>query len=368
MKNLLILLSVFLITQNAIAQTCITKSPSTEADEANGGTSSWTLNNAATSNNVYDVSASLANSTSYTSRLKLTGFAFAIPATAIIQGISVNVERSISANVNVSDREIMLVKAGVTQTGTNKANATLWTTTDANATYGNSTDLWSNTWTPADINSASFGVAIAAQRNVNPGAPLTARVDFVSITVCYTTLVPLKIERFEVVKTIDNNANVLLQTSNEINVANLQLQKSNDGMNFYNLLNFNPKSGSINTYTVSDNLIANGNTYYRFKIVDLNGRFEYSEIRYITVSGKNNNIADVNFVNNKLDILICNKPNNYSLIVYDFNGKKYFSKNITTIKEITSLSIPLELDKNKFYIVVINGSGFKVSKKFFVSY
>lgn len=60
------------------------------------------------------------------------------------------------------DAEIKLIKNNAIQT-TNKA--TLGTSFGSPAVYGGTSDLWSDSWTPDDINSSQFGAAVAYQLN-----------------------------------------------------------------------------------------------------------------------------------------------------------------------------------------------------------
>jgi hypothetical protein len=369
MIKFLIVVSFFVLSQNTFAQTCVTRTASTEVDEAvPGGNSPWITGNTSSSNNIYSTSASLPNIIS-SSRLKLTNFNFAIPANTVIEGIIVEVEKSISGNTTVTDKDIMLVKAGVTQTVENKATTALWPQADVTTTYGTSTNLWSNTWTAADINAAGFGVAISAQRTASSGPPITARIDFVRITVCYSLLVPLKIEHLEIFKTPENNAHILLKTSNEINVSNILLQKSMNGIDFFDFKNVKPKGLDVTqttVYNVFDELIANGKTYYRFKIIDADGRFFYSDIKFVTITNKKNIFADASILNNTLQVIISNAPSVYSLNIFDFTGNKLFSKNIIATERITNLSYPLFLPNNKMVIISIQGTRVNFVKKLFL--
>ncbi len=52
---------------------------------------------------------------------------------------------------------------------------------DATVTYGGSSDLWGETWTPADINAAGFGAAIAVTDGLD-----TAGVDHITAKVYFT--------------------------------------------------------------------------------------------------------------------------------------------------------------------------------------
>ena len=80
----------------------------------------------------------------------------------------------------VTDNDITLLKAGVA-TGTAKSGAA-WALSDALDSFGGAADLWGASWTPADINSATFGVQLSA----TSGGAIGASVDYVQITVSYT--------------------------------------------------------------------------------------------------------------------------------------------------------------------------------------
>lgn len=58
--------------------------------------------------------------------------------------------------------EVKIVKADSSIGATNKAAGNL-TTTQASHGFGSSSDLWGEAWTPANINSANFGVVVAFQ-------------------------------------------------------------------------------------------------------------------------------------------------------------------------------------------------------------
>ena len=120
--------------------------------------------------------------------LKATGYGFAVPVGATVEGIVVSVRHLASASTFVFDAAVKLVKAGAIGS-TDKADTTnQWANTPATITYGSSTDLWGDTWTPSDVNDATFGVAFAAQ---TIGGSRTANVDHITVTVYYTTALTL---------------------------------------------------------------------------------------------------------------------------------------------------------------------------------
>ena len=118
-----------------------------------------------------------------------TSYGFAIPANATINGIQVSIMRqssSTGSGFSIRDSSVRLIKGG-TITGDNKAIAADWPNSMAAANYGSTSDLWGTTWTPAEINAANFGVALAV---VDEGASRTASVDYMQITVTYTPPTP----------------------------------------------------------------------------------------------------------------------------------------------------------------------------------
>ncbi len=147
------------------------------ATTAAGWTSS---NNVFSSDSVYATNAVGSNSTGAT--LTTSGFGFAIPASAIIRGITVTLIRKASVSGTLQDANMYLTKAGA-QTGSNRAIAGTWGTSNTTKTYGNSADLWGAAWTAADVNNAGFGVKFAAKAG---GTAATASADYISIAITYS--------------------------------------------------------------------------------------------------------------------------------------------------------------------------------------
>jgi cysteine-rich repeat protein len=153
------------------------QAPGTLVNDPAGGTAPWVLPaNAAASDNAYAQVTPAGLPTQY---LKATNFGFAIPAGAVIDGITVTVERR-SAAALITDDAVRIVKGGIVGTD-DRASASTWPTTDAVATYGGGSDLWGETWTASDVNGAGFGVALSVTDNVD-----VAAVDAVAITVHYS--------------------------------------------------------------------------------------------------------------------------------------------------------------------------------------
>lgn len=157
-------------------------SPATAASDATVGTVAWTNpNNCFVSDDVY-ATAVLANAQSQ--YLKATNFSFSIPAGSTIDGITVEIEKSMAPlGAGITDTAVRIVKGGVIG-ATDRSDATSWGTTDAYTTYGSASDLWGETWAVADINGSTFGVVISCTSGLGPDT--TAQIDHIRITVNYT--------------------------------------------------------------------------------------------------------------------------------------------------------------------------------------
>ncbi len=370
LSKLILLLCFFLSYDFSDAQTCIgPRAATVEVSEAvTGSNSSWTtVINAKVSDNIYDIT-SMPN-LGFSNRLKLTGFGFTLPTNAIISGIKVEVEKSVTGGLVIRDKDIMIVKGGVTQTLTNKAVTTAWPSIDAFSTYGSNTDLWANTWTGSDINNAGFGVAISAERNINSGAPQDARIDFVRITVCYSGLivVPLKLKSFQASLFQKNKVMLALATLDEQNIKMMEIEKSANGYNFESFQKIAPKgngSSTENNYSIIDNTCFEGTNFYRLKVVDNDGRITFSDIKTQLVT--NTEKLSVLYNDASLNIKIDDNPSNYFLKIFDANGMLLFSKTIITTTKNTFLKIPVSLKSGKIIFVTISNNDNTLNKKIFI--
>ncbi len=148
----------------------------------------WTgLGNADSSDDNYAVVDMPKNNES--SCLMLSGFDFDVPATAVITGITVNVEGHYEGTMEVSDLSVRLINTSGQVVGENKG-LHLWNlNTDDNWSYGSGTDLWESNFTVADINDPVFGVSLQVAAANGPGSPATNRgiayIDEVTVVVQY---------------------------------------------------------------------------------------------------------------------------------------------------------------------------------------
>jgi hypothetical protein len=200
MKRVILLVLLELCVLICISQTQ-TRSGGTFSNVGIAGSkTTWqSMNNAASSNNAYATSKDDMDANSqYTDYLQATDFGFSIPTAAIINGIEVNIEYH---DAGTSDKakgyRARIVKAGTISNNDIKFKQNI-PSNDPNSytSIGGSNNLWGETWTPATINSAAFGFAFAAQRVGGGGGTSFPAVDHITITVHYTTILPIELTSF----------------------------------------------------------------------------------------------------------------------------------------------------------------------------
>lgn len=170
--------------------------PSSGANNTAVGTQAWSSTGNVTAADGSAAQASgVLGATRVTNYLVATAYGFAIPSTATIDGIVVEIYRRGVATGGTSasnDSAVRLWSGGATYGTANRAAGTLYTGSFVLATYGGASDLWGATPTPATINASGFGAALASNIQVTSGSH-AVQVDYVRVTVYYTPapIVPL---------------------------------------------------------------------------------------------------------------------------------------------------------------------------------
>lgn len=177
------------VQQSSVLGINFTLPAGTAADDAAIGVVNWLAPiNVLAADNV-PTAASVSGVSNPSHWLKATSFGFAIPTGATVSGIQVDVlRRGDGTGRPVVDNAVRLIKAGTIQTPDKADTITPWPDGGyAYKTYGGATDLWSGTWAPADINNANFGFAISATLPSGGSTTRTGYIDYLRMTVYYTT-------------------------------------------------------------------------------------------------------------------------------------------------------------------------------------
>lgn len=153
--------------------------------KADSGDSAWaSVNQAQNSENKYaEVSLDPAAMSQF---LTATEFGFDIPDDATVTGVELLLERkrtALSGSGTINDHTIRLLKDGALS-GTNKAADLDWPSAELTLSYGGESDAWGLTFSPADIDKSTFGVAVRV-KNVATKAEMMAQVDSILLRVYF---------------------------------------------------------------------------------------------------------------------------------------------------------------------------------------
>lgn len=286
MKPSLLILSFFII-KIATGQ-CSTAGPnngSSFANNASTGTVAWTnTSNAQTSNDSYSGSSITLGilGSANTNYLVVTNFGFSLSSLSSICGIKVEIEKQYNIFIgvlsSVTDNEVKIVKGGVISG--NDLGSGGWPSSDAYSTYGSNSQKWGLTWTPADINSSGFGVAISTHISAGvAGLSMDALVDHVRITVYYNIPVPVLFREIKAAQ-LGDKIKIDWSTASESNSSHFLVEKSTSGNGEWETIDsVGAAFNSISDRYYSSNDIHPGDiNLYRIRQVDMDGTFIFSKI------------------------------------------------------------------------------------------
>lgn len=262
------------------------KLPTTAAD-GGGGTATWlNVNNALTEDGAFAECDNLGPGGGGLApdQLLLRGMGFAIPSTAVIDGIKLEVKCNATRG---STPQVYLAYNGGTTKSPTSNNPNWGTTGLVWLTYGSSTELWGKTWTPADINNANFGASVAAMPF--SGSGWSIYVDAVRITVYWHTA-PANVPKRYLYKVFNSTGKYLGNLPNVVSEFNPVLDINSAGLSLgiecatspdiaLNIVDiYTDESGvpytdeaGVNNYTTEGNitlvspnvaLMAQGNAFY----------------------------------------------------------------------------------------------------------
>lgn len=256
-----------------------TPSAGTGTNDNSIGAIPWdNLGNIGSSDNNYST-AGLLILGSNTNYLVASGFNLSIPNNATICGISVSIERSRSGIGTISDNAIYLYRQG-NVVGSNHAVGGAWSGSDQVVTYGGENDLWGTSWTPTEVNSAGFGVAISAGLSL-VSVLTTARIDQVTLSVYYSIALPVELTSFTAVRNRDS-VELVWHTATETSQSLFQVERSDNGQDWY------PRHTQLSTgnslghlYRYTDYNDTSAESFYRLSYHDLDGDLDRSNIEQV---------------------------------------------------------------------------------------
>lgn len=133
---------------------------------------------------------------------------------------------------------------------------------------------------------------------------------------------PLRLLSFNAKKEGDKNVLNWI-TSNELNVSRFEIERSTNGVTFQTIRTI---SSGLFSYTFKDNSPKPNLNYYRLKVVDKDGQFEYSPTRVVANISNYTICVHPNPVVSKLQVQIKNKQERqFNLYVFNVQGKEIIS-------------------------------------------
>jgi len=184
LRRLTFLIIMLFISSISYADTSVNFAGTGENVAVTGGDHNWanTSNISADDDVIASVNVDPDQQSNY---LIGDNFGFAIPATVTINGIQFDIGRWSTGNGDCSDLKARVVKAG-TVGAVDKDIPGNWSATETEQTYGGAADLWSQAWSPSDINHADFGFALQTEETEGKSDDETCKVDYIQATITYT--------------------------------------------------------------------------------------------------------------------------------------------------------------------------------------
>jgi hypothetical protein len=218
-----------------------------------------------------------------------SNFNFSIPPGMTICGIKVEIKKSatgIGILSSVQDYKVSLIKNGVIL-DTNRATNSDWTSTNTFYTYGGVVDSWGTTWSLADINSSTFGVAVSAKLNGVIALVPSARIDNIRVTLYYdnTAILPVQISYFTVQQLGDRYVHTSWGTGNLETNTDFIVERSADGNHWDGIdtVIAAAESSPETTYDYTDIHPLPGESFYRVVILRGGSPAFISQVRPVNI-------------------------------------------------------------------------------------
>lgn len=292
-----------------------------------------------------------------TKYLVVKNFGFTIPSSASICGIEVTIDRKatglISLLYKITDNSIKLVKNN-NIIGAERASGSDWPDTDGSAVYGGVSDQWGSTWTPTDINSADFGVAISAKASGLLAVGMTANINRIAIRVFFNIVLPVKLTNFTATPEQDK-VKLEWSTAAESNSDHFIVERSVNGTSDWEQIDSVAAVGNGTTlhhYQAYDTRFLPVN-FYRLRHTDINGAVYFSPVVSLRIPRKSMELRSYpNPVHNEITALFPGRPTRISL--KNMFGAEVLLKDCLPVAGGVRLLLP-SLQKGYYWLIIQTG-------------
>ena len=201
------------------------------------------------------------------------------------------------------------------------------------------------TWT-APTTTGSVTIKVAGLAADNDGGTAGDYAVNASVKVNVIANTPVTIASFDAAL-VNNKVDLTWTSTNEVNVANYDVERSSDGSNYASVGSVKAvgNSSSLQSYSFSDDASKlSGTIYYRLKSVDKSGASSYSEVKAITIKANQSYVANIypNPIHIGQDLkvkYVALKADKVSFSLIDALGKKVTNSSISVNEGTNDLSL-----------------------------
>ncbi len=178
-------------------------------------------------------------------------------------------------------------------------------------------------------------------------------------------LLPVNLVQFYAYKS-NGKAVLNWSTTDEINVSRYEVQRSEDGLQFYNIGNVVARNlSALQQYTFKDNKDINAaGAYYRLRSVDIDGKSKLSAIAFLGNNAQGGQLEVVNPVRGSIHV-VSNLTGSYEYRINTQAGQTVQLGKLQLSGTATDIVLPVSFKKG-LYILQINSGHSTVSKKILV--
>ena len=171
---------------------------------------------------------------------------------------------------------------------------------------------------------------------------------------------PVTIVNFTAIKQ-QQSVSLLWTTENEKNFSHFEIEKKGSDNNFASIAAITANNNAaLQQYTFNDETPFTGTSYYRLKLVDIDGNFTYSKVVSVTINNAPSFVIYPNPANDQVQIIFSGKIN--SIEISDVSGKLVKRMNSNTANRYNIN----DLQKGIYIVKIYDENNSTFSKKLVV--
>jgi len=210
-------------------------------------------------------------------------------------------------------------------------------------------NVWRSAHDCATASVSSLGCTLVHLQISGPG--ISNRT--VNFTASSTPL-PVKLVSFNA-EALKNKVKIMWTTATETDNDHFTVERSTDGSNWatVKMINGAGTSSIMNKYEVYDENPVQGNTYYRLKQTDIDGRSTYSEVRSIKYTGAVNvAVFPVPNAGNTVNFSGIADYKNWMMNVTDASGARVYASTLSA----ATVNLPATMKPGLYLITLTNAA------------